>query len=48
MFDTGLRLNELTGINVGDIADKRYLTIVGKGKKRSKIYRKIRNLNYQR
>ena len=31
LFDTGLRLNELTGINVDDIADKKYLNIVGEG-----------------
>ena len=37
LFDTGLRLSELTGINVGDIADKRYLTIVGKGRKERTI-----------
>ena len=37
LFDTGLRLNELTGINVGDIAGKKYLTIVGKGRKERTI-----------
>ena len=37
LFDTGLRLSELTGINVGDIADKKYLTIVGKGRKERTI-----------
>ena len=37
LFDTGLRLSELTGINVGDIADKKYLTIVGTGRKERTI-----------
>ncbi len=37
LFDTGLRLSELTGINVGDIADKKYLTIIGKGRKERTI-----------
>jgi integrase/recombinase XerC len=37
LFDTGLRLSELTGINVGDVADKKYLTIVGKGMKERTI-----------
>jgi integrase/recombinase XerC len=33
LFDTGIRLGELTGLNVGDVAGKDYLTIVGKGRK---------------
>lgn len=33
LFDTGLRLSELTGLNVGDVTEKQYLTIVGKGRK---------------
>lgn len=33
LFDTGLRLSELTGLNVGDVTGKQYLTIVGKGRK---------------
>jgi len=37
LFDTGPRLSELTGINIGDIVDKKYLTIVGKGRKERTI-----------
>jgi len=32
-FDTGLRLSELTGLNVGDVSEKKYLTVLGKGRK---------------
>ena len=31
LFDSGLRLSELTGLNVGDVEGKNYLTIVGQG-----------------
>ena len=34
LFDTGLRLGELTALNVGDISGKDYLTVVGKGRRR--------------
>ncbi len=37
LFNTGLRLSELTGINVGDLKEKKYLTIVGKGRKERTI-----------
>lgn len=33
LFDTGLRLSELTGLNVEDVMEKDYLTIIGKGMK---------------
>lgn len=37
LFDTGLRLGELTALNVGDVAGKDYLTVVGKGSKERTI-----------
>ncbi|MDP8235911.1 MAG: tyrosine-type recombinase/integrase [Candidatus Erginobacter occultus] len=37
LFDTGLRLGELTALNVGDVAGKDYLTVVGKGRKERTI-----------
>ncbi len=37
LFDTGLRLGELTALNVGDISGKDYLTVVGKGRKERTI-----------
>ena len=33
LFDTGLRLSELTGLNVEDVMGKDYLAVVGKGRK---------------
>ena len=36
-FDTGLRLGELAALNVGDVAGKDYLTVVGKGRKERTI-----------
>ncbi len=37
LFDTGLRLGELAALNVGDVAGKDYLTVVGKGRKERTI-----------
>ncbi len=37
LFDTGLRLGELTALNVGDVSGKDYLTVVGKGRKERTI-----------
>lgn len=37
LFDTRLRLGELTRLNVEDIAGKDYLTVVGKGRKERTI-----------
>jgi len=37
LFSTGLRLGELTALNVGDVTGKDYLTVVGKGRKERTI-----------
>lgn len=37
LFDTGLRLGELTALNVGDVSGRDYLTVVGKGRKERTI-----------
>jgi len=38
MLGTGLRLSETTALNVGDVEDKEYLEVVGKGDKHRRIY----------
>jgi site-specific recombinase XerD len=37
MFSTGLRLHEVSGLNVGDVAGKEQLSVVGKGDKQRAI-----------